>query len=86
MHFPAWQLCPDWQTVPQAPQFFLSVWTLAQVPPHSNWPEEQVVAVRLGTAGDEQTGAEESDQGQERSNTCKHFSDSLWGIRSDNQR
>jgi hypothetical protein len=35
-HFPAWQLCPAWQTVPQAPQFWGSVWTLAQVPPHSS--------------------------------------------------
>lgn len=42
-HFPAWQLCPDWQTVPQAPQLWLSVCTLAQVPLHSSWPEEQVV-------------------------------------------
>jgi hypothetical protein len=44
-HFPAWQLCPDAQTVPQAPQFRLSVWTLMQVPPHSSWPELQVVPV-----------------------------------------
>ena len=35
-HFPDWQLWPDWQTVPQAPQFWLSVCTFAQVPPHSS--------------------------------------------------
>jgi len=35
-HCPDWQLWPDWQTVPQAPQFWLSVCTLAQVPPHSS--------------------------------------------------
>jgi hypothetical protein len=44
-HFPASQLCPDWQTVPQAPQFLLSVWTFAQVPLHSSWPDVQVVPV-----------------------------------------
>jgi hypothetical protein len=47
VHFPAWQLCPDEQTVPQAPQFRLSVWTSRQVPPHSSWPELQVVLAGL---------------------------------------
>jgi hypothetical protein len=50
VHFPAWQLCPDWQTVPQEPQFRLSVWTAAQFPPHSSWPELQVVVVVAGLA------------------------------------
>jgi len=36
LHLPAWQLLPLPQLLPQAPQFWLSIWTLMQVPLHSS--------------------------------------------------
>jgi len=41
-HEPFWQLVPVPQTVPQLPQFSLSVCTLTQAPPQDSWPDEHV--------------------------------------------
>ena len=70
-----------WQTVPQAPQFWRSVCTFAQFPPHISWPELQVVVTGggLGAAPDETAGAEGSDKGQERSSYVQAFFRLLMG-------
>jgi hypothetical protein len=47
---PAWQDLPVPHLVPQAPQFWLSVWTLAHVPLQDIWPAPQVGPLGAGVA------------------------------------